>query len=257
MVRSNVGLVRRPAATLTDGITTFIDRSPVDIALAVRQWDSYVQAMVDHGWSIVEVETDDACPDSVFIEDAAFVFGGTAVVANPGADERKPEVPPVAAALERLGLDLVRVEAPGTLDGGDVLKVGDDIYIGLGGRTNETGIAQVRDLLAPLGARVHAVPCDKALHLKSAVTALPDGSMLGWGPVVPSEGLPPVLSMPEEPGAHVVDLGDGAVLMALSAPQSAAQIAAMGYTPVVVDISEFEKLEGCVTCLSIRVRPGG
>jgi len=210
--------------------------------------------MANHGWDIVEVEADDTCPDSVFIEDAAFVFGRTAVIANPGADERKPEVPPVAAALAELGLDAMRVEEPGTIDGGDVLKVGGDIYIGLGGRTNEAGIAQVRALLTPLGARVHAVPCDKALHLKSAVTALPDGTMLGWGPVIPDEGLPSVRSMPEEPGAHVVDLGDGAVLMASSAPQSAAQITAMGYDPVVVDISEFEKLEGCVTCLSIRIR---
>ena len=249
-----VALVRRPAATLADGITTFIDREPVDVDLAVRQWHGYVQAMADHGWTIDDVDPDDSCPDSVFIEDAAFVFGSTAVIANPGADERKPEVPPVAARLADLGLDLVRVEAPGTLDGGDVLKIGDDIYIGLGGRTNEAGIAQVSELLASQGARVHAVPCDRALHLKSAVTALPDGTVLGWAPVVPNEALPPVLGMPEEPGAHVVDLGDGHVLMAASAPISAEHIAARGYTPVTVDISEFEKLEGCVTCLSIRVR---
>ena len=210
--------------------------------------------MADNGWDIDEVDPDDSCPDSVFIEDAAFVFGRTAVIANPGADERKPEVPPVAARLAELGLDMVAVEAPGTLDGGDVLKIGDDIYIGLGGRTNQAGIAQVRSLLEPFGARVHAVPCDRALHLKSAVTALPDGTVLGWGPVTPSDGLPPVLGMPEEPGAHVVDLGGGAVLMAASAPQSANQIAERGFTPVTVDISEFEKLEGCVTCLSIRIR---
>ncbi len=251
---SKVAVVRRPAASLADGITTFIDREPIDVDLAIRQWEGYVEAMAGHGWEIVEVEADDSCPDSVFIEDAAFVFATTAVIANPGADERKPEVPPVAAALETLGLDLVQIEAPGTLDGGDVLKVGSDVYIGLGGRTNQAGIDQVADLLAPRGAKVHTVPCDLALHLKSAVTALPDGVMLGWGPVTPREGLPPVLAMPEEPGAHVVDLGDGHVLMSASAPVSAEQIAERGYTPVLVDISEFEKLEGCVTCLSIRVR---
>ena len=101
---------------------------------------------------------------------------------------------------------------------------GGNSFIGLGGCTNGAGIDQVRDLLEPLGARVHAVPCDRALHLKSAVTALPDGWMLGWGPVIPSEGLPPVMAMPEEPGAHVVDLGDGRVLMAASAPLPASTL---------------------------------
>lgn len=210
--------------------------------------------MADNGWDIVQVAGDDACPDSVFIEDAAFVFGDVAVVANPGADSRKPEVPPVANALAELGLDLKRVEGPGTLDGGDVMKIGRDVYVGHGGRTNGAGIEQVRAILEPVGARVHAVPNERVLHLKSAVTALPDGTVLGWSPVVPPTGLPPVVAMPEEPGAHVVDLGDGAVLIAASAPQSQRLVAERGFRPVPVDISEFEKLEGCVTCLSIRLR---
>ena len=100
-----------------------------------------------------------------------------------------------------------------------------------------------------------AVPVTKVLHLKSAVTALPDGTIIGYPPLVDDPAFwPHFRPMPEEAGSHVVDLGDGRLLMAASAPRSAELIADFGYTPVPVDISEFEKLEGCVTCLSVRLR---
>ena len=136
-----------------------------------------------------------------------------------------------------------------------MLKVGDIVYVGRGGRTNAAGVAELRDLLAPLGLRVIAVPMTKALHLKSAVTALPDGTVIGFPPVVDDPSFfPHFRAMPEEGGAHVVDLGEGRLMMAASAPRSAELVADLGYEPVVVDISEFEKLEGCVTCLSVRLR---
>ena len=100
-----------------------------------------------------------------------------------------------------------------------------------------------------------AVPVSKVLHLKSAVTALPDGTVIGYPPLVDDPAFwPHFRPMPEEAGSHVVDLGEGRLLMAASAPRSAELIADLGYTPVPVDISEFEKLEGCVTCLSVRLR---
>ena len=249
-----IALVRPPASSLADGITTFIEREPVDVDLARRQWQSYVDVFEAHGWAIDQVAADDAAPDSVFIEDAAFVHHGRAVACRPGATERRREVGPVARRLAELGLDVHEVTGDATIDGGDVLKIGDDVYIGQGGRTNPAGIEAVRRLLDPVGARVHAVPIDAALHLKSAVTALPDGSVVGWGPVTPDAGLPPVLEMPEEAGAHVVDLGGGAVLLAAGSTRSAEIVRRRGYTPVIVDIGEFIKLEGCVTCLSIRIR---
>ena len=148
-----------------------------------------------------------------------------------------------------------RIHAPGTLDGGDVLKVGDTIYVGRGGRTNAEGIRQLRRILEPLGATVVAVPLTKVLHLKSAVTALPDGSIIGYAPLVDDPQLfPRFVSVPEESGAHVVLLGGGKLLMAADCPGSAELFTQLGYTPVTVDISEFEKLEGCVTCLSVRIR---
>jgi dimethylargininase len=118
------------------------------------------------------------CPDSVFIEDAVVVCEDLAVLARPGAPARRAEVPGVAGIIRSLGLRTARIHEPGTLDGADVLQAGHTVYVGRGGRTNGAGIRQLRALLAPLGRAVIAVPLGHVLHLKSAVTALPDGTFL-------------------------------------------------------------------------------
>jgi len=172
-------LVRRPGPRLAEGIVTHIDRTPVDVGLAYTQWDRYVEALIASGWEIVEVPPADECPDAVFVEDTVVMFGDLAVIANPGADARKPEVSMVERLLERIGYATTHIVPPATLDGGDVLKVGDTVYVGRGGRTNPEGIRQLRRALEPQGANVVAVPLDRVLHLKSAVTALPDGTVIG------------------------------------------------------------------------------
>jgi dimethylargininase len=252
---SRIALVRRPSPRLPEGLVTHIDRSPVDLDLARRQWEAYVAALGAHGWETIEVTPADDCPDGVFVEDAVVVFRNVALIARPGADPRKPETPAVEQTVTALGLSVNRVREPGTLDGGDILKVGDTIYAGRGGRTNGEGVRQLRSVFEPLGARVVAVPVSRVLHLKSAVTALPDGTVIGFPPLVDDPAVfPRFLPVPEEAGAHVVLLGGGRLLMAASAPKSVELFADLGYEPVVVDISEFERLEGCVTCLSVRLR---
>jgi dimethylargininase len=248
-----IALVRRPSPRLADGIVTHIERTPVDVALAARQHDAYVAALAEHGWHIHPVPTAEDCPDSVFIEDTVVVCAGLAVITRPGAVERRPETAAVLATVRELGLEVVSITDPGTLDGGDVLQVGSTVYVGLGGRTNREGIAQLAAALATRGRTVVTVPLARVLHLKSAVTALPDGELLTWGDLVDPDPLPAVTVVPEEPGAHVVPLGGDAVLLAASAPRTAELIAARGFTPVVVDITEFERLEGCVTCLSVLI----
>jgi len=248
-------LVRRPGPRLADGLVTHIERQWVDLDLACRQWQAYVQALGDNGWSVIEVPPADDCPDAVFVEDTMVVYRNGAVIARPGADSRKPETEKAESTIAGLGFSINRIRDPGTLDGGDVLKVGDTIYVGRGGRTNGTGIAQLREILAPLGARVVAVPMSRVLHLKSAVTALPDGTVIGYprlvdDPLIFDRFMP----VPEESGAHVVLLDHGRVLMAADCPDSAELVSELGYQPVLVDISEFQKLEGCVTCLSVRLR---
>jgi dimethylargininase len=246
-----IALVRRPGPRLVEGLVSHVERQEVDLALAVRQWESYVDALVGAGWEVVEVAPADDCPDAVFVEDPVVVYGNTAVIARSGAPRRRGEAAGVEKALA--DYDIRRIEAPGTLDGGDVLKVGDRVYVGRSGRTNDDGIRQLAQYLP--GVTVIPVPVTKVLHLKSAVTALPDGTVIGYPPLVDDPSVfDEFLAVPEEGGSHVVLLGDDRVLMAAGAPRTAALLEARGLRPTRVDISEFEKLEGCVTCLSVRLR---
>jgi dimethylargininase len=248
-------LIRPPGSRLAEGLVTHLERQPVDLALARRQWAAYVAALESAGWDLVEVPPADDCPDAVFVEDTVVMFRGHAVLTHPGAESRRPEVAGTEEALAALGVPMHRITGDGTLDGGDVLKVGDTVYVGRGGRTNAEGIDQLRAILEPLGAHVVAVPVEKVLHLKSAVTALPDGTVIGYLPLVDDvAAFDRFRPVPEESGAHVVLLGEDRILMAADAPESAALFRELGYEPVEVDIGEFQKLEGCVTCLSVRLR---
>jgi dimethylargininase len=252
---SGIAIVRLPAANLAEGQVTHITRKKVDVDAADDQWDAYVDALESNGWRIVEVDPAANLADSVFVEDTVVILGRTAVIASPGAESRRAETAAVEKTVRGLGLRVSHITLPGTLDGGDVLKVGSTVYVGRGGRTNAEGIRQFRAIAARLGFTVVAVPVSKVLHLKSAVTALPDGTIIGFPKNVDEPSLfSRFLPVPEESGSHVVVLSDDTVLMAASAPKSAELISDLGYTVITVDISEFEKLEGCVTCLSVRVR---
>ncbi|MEJ7831642.1 MAG: dimethylargininase [Nocardioides sp.] len=252
---SRRALVRRPGPRLADGLLTHLDRRPVDLDLAHRQWEGYAAAMRAEGWELVEVAPADDCADAVFVEDTVVVYGDLAVISRPGADARKPETAGAEDTLRALGYRIARIEAPGTLDGGDVLKHDGTVWVGLGGRTNQAGADQLEAQLEPLGAAVVGVRLTKVLHLKSAVTALPDGTVVGYEPLVDDPTVwPGFLAVPEEGGSHVVLLDADTVLMAASAPRTAELFEARGLRVVAVDMSEFEKLEGCVTCLSVRLR---
>ncbi|SCE99632.1 dimethylargininase [Micromonospora mirobrigensis] len=249
-----IALVRRPGHRLADGLVTHIERTDVDLTRARQQHEAYRTALADAGWQVREVDPADQCPDAVFVEDTVVVCDGLAVVTRPGAPERRPEIAATEKAVREAGLDVVRIEAPGTLDGGDVLQVGDTVYVGRGGRTNDEGVAQLAAHLASRGRTVVPVPLRAVLHLKSAVTALPDGTLLALPDLFDADALRrPVRTVDEEAGCHVVPLGGDRVLLAASAPRTAALVADLGFTPVVVDISEYEKLEGCVTCLSVLI----
>jgi dimethylargininase len=222
-------LVRRPSPRLGEGIVTHIPRRRVDAGLALAQWHGYIEALAGAGWEIVELPPADDCPDGVFVEDALVVRGGLAVATRPGAESRRAEVETAAAAAASLGYEVAWIREPGTLDGGDVLETGGGVLVGVGGRTNGEGARQLARLL---GVPVVERPVEGVLHLKTALTALPDGSLVE---------------------ANTVDLGGGRVLVA-AGPRDGARVAAHGVGPVAVGIGEFEKLEGGVTCLSVRAR---
>src|SRR5690348_14380463 len=192
-------LVRPPGPRLAEGIVTHIGRRPVDTALAARQHEAYV-------------------------EDTVVVCGDLAVLGRSGEPRRRGETSGTEQAVRELGLRVERIKAPGTLDGGDVLCVGDTVYVGRGARTNEEGICQLAHLLG--GRRVVPVDTRGCLHLKSAMTALPDGSLVGVPEMVDTSVLPFIRVVPEPAGAHVVPLGPDHVLMSASAPRTAARFAA-------------------------------
>ena len=263
VIESNQGvaLVRRPGERLSEGIVTHLERTPVDVDRALQQHAAYRAALADAGWHVTEVDPAPDHPDAVFVEDTVVVVGGLAVLTRSGAPGRRGEVEGTRAALERLGVptadlaDGAPAGADPTLDGGDVLQVGSRVYVGRGGRTNADGVRALRALVAPLGRTVVPVPLRAVLHLKSAVTALPDDTLVGLPDLLDAGALPGLRVAPEEPGAHVVPLGEGRLLMSASAPRSAELFDDLGFDVVAVDIGEFEKLEGCVTCLSVLL-PG-
>jgi dimethylargininase len=252
----NQMLVREPDESLTDGIVTFMAREPVDFARARRQWAEYVKIVTAAGWRVIVVPQAEPCPDGVFIEDPVVVYKRAAIVTRSSVPSRRPEVVGVGELVASLGYSVHTIEAPGTLEGGDVLVVRDDIYVGQGGRTNLEGIEQLRAVVEPEGAKVTPVPMGHAPHLKSAVTALPDGTFIGHWPALADPGVfPRFRAVPEMQGSNVVLLGGNRVLMAANCPKSAGLVADLGYEVVPVDISEFQKREGDVTCLSVRL-PG-
>ena len=222
-------LVRRPGPRLGEGIVTHVPRQAVDAATALAQWHAYVRALEEAGWEAIEAPPADDLPDACFVEDAVVVSGEVAVLTRPGVEARREETAGLEDTLAALGFRLERIEAPGTLDGGDVLAAGDTFVVGVGGRTNAAGAAQLASLTGRPVETV-AVPAG-ALHLKTAYTHLPDGTRID---------------------ANVLDLGGGRVL---AATPDAQLVAARGYTPVAVDISEFAKVEGGVTCLSVPLPP--
>ena len=251
----NTALVRPPGPRLADGLVTHIDRRPVDPALAAAQHEAYVAALEDAGWRVRIVTPADDLPDAPFVEDTVVVCGELAVLGRSGAAERRAEVPGTEKAVRDLGLEVVLIDAPGTLDGGDVLQVGDTVYVGRSGRTNEDAVCQLARVLGGVGRRVVPVEVSGCLHLKSAMTALPDGTLIGLPDRVDTSALPGLRVAPEPAGAHVLILGEDHVLLAASAPRTAERLRAEGLRVTVADISEFEALEACVTCLSVLI-PG-
>jgi dimethylargininase len=254
--RGRVAFVRVPSANLAEGIVSARSGVHVDRDTADRQWDDYVAALTGSGWQIVEVAQADDQPDAVFVADTAVVLSSNiAVLTRPGAEARRAEVAAVGDRLRENGFILYELEAPGTLDGGDVLVVGKTVYVGRSGRTDADGIRQLREVVAMAGLdlTVVAVPVPSGLHLTASASALPDGTVLVSGTELDPAVFGRALRVPVGEGSNVVALDERTVLVPASAPGTAELVADLGYTVVKADLSEFEKLEGSASCLSIRV----
>lgn len=251
---SNAALVRPVSPRLADAELTHIDRTPVDATAAISQHAAYCDLLARLGFDVIEVAAAPEHPDGVFVEDAVVVVEDLAILTRPGASARRGEPSTVAPALAARDLRITEIAAPATIDGGDVLQVGERVFVGCSTRTGDDAIAQLRELVAPLGRDVHPVDVPGALHLKTAATALPDGTILAVPDWVDTKafGDMEVIAVPEPPGANALVAGQ-AVVLAASAPRTAALVAARGWDVHLVDIDQFERVEAGVTCLSVLV----
>jgi dimethylargininase len=234
---------------------THVTREPIDVDRARRQHDAYEDCLKDAGYSVTRLAAGAEMPDSVFVEDIAVVFDELAIVTRPGAASRRAETTGVADALRPLR-PLHAIEPPGTIDGGDVLTVGRRVFIGESRRTNAEAIAQIGAILAPYGYTVVGVAVRGCLHLKSAVTAIADDTLLinrDWAPSEPFRPFGLVDVDPAEPmGANALRLHDRVIYPA-TFPRTRARLEGRGIRVVDVDVSEIAKAEGAVTCCSLIV----
>ena len=252
-------ITRVPSLSLPRCELSFLERQPIDVALARRQHRAYQDALRAAGADVVDLPALDQLPDATFVEDTAIVLDEMAILAPMGASTRRPETDAIAVILSAYR-PLHRLSSPATLDGGDVLRLGRTLWIGLTPRTNATAVDQVGRLLAPHGYRVVPVPVTRCLHLKSGVTRLDDRTALvnpDW--VDPTVlGDVDVVSVDEaEPwGANAVRVAD-TVIFPASEPRTRCKVKDRGFQTVAVDVSELQKAEAGVTCLSVVFETSG
>lgn len=237
---------------------THLARAPIDLDLARAQHADYEWALVEAGITVRRLHAEPDMPDSVFVEDIAVVFDELALITRPGAESRRAETPAVIDALSRVQnlhfRSLAMIEEPGTLDGGDVLVVGRQVFVGLSQRTNSAAIDQLRRILGRVDYSVRAVPVLKCLHLKSAVTAIgPDALLINrdWIPEDAFAGLELVDVHPDEPYAANALLLPDRIVYPAAFPKTRKQLEKRGLQVRVVDVGELAKAEGAVTCCSL------
>jgi dimethylargininase len=234
---------------------TRLERVAIDLARARVQHAAYEHALSQMGCTVEPVPAAMDLPDSVFVEDAAVVFDEIGIIARPGAVSRQRETDAVAAALGRYRR-LAAISAPATLDGGDVMRIGRDVYVGVSGRTNEEGLRQLASLIGPYDYRVHPIETRGCLHLKSAVTAAGGDLVVvnpEWVDVRQFAGLKQIEVDRNEPFAANVVHVNGVVLCAAEAPRTQARLEFHGLQVRIVDMSELAKAEGALTCCSLLI----
>jgi dimethylargininase len=252
-----IAVTRKVSSGMMRCELTQLKRTVIDIDLAREQHAAYEQVLRNLGYRVESLPEEPDLPDSVFVEDTAVVLDEVAVITRPGAPSRRAETASIAAVLGKYR-QLLHIESPGTLDGGDVLRIGRTLYVGLTKRTNAQGVDQLETLLRPYKYRVLGSTVRRCLHLKSAVGLLPRNGLL----INPS-----YVDRGEWLGMHFIDvdrkerLGANALMVGEdviypgSKPRTAELMRARGIRIHTVDMSEMEKAEGGVTCCSLLIEP--
>ena len=245
-----IALTRDISSGIVDCELTHLDRTPIDLARAHRQHQAYTNCLEALGCRIQRVPGDPELPDCVFIEDTAVVVPELAVMTRPGALSRRGELPMVESALAE-HRTIARIEAPGTLDGGDVLRIGRRIWVGAGPRSNAEGIRQLARHLGPHGYEVVSADYRGCLHFKSACTLAGEGVVLlnpEWVSPELFPGLDVLTVAAEEPFAANVLAVEGRVIVDLSFPRTIERLLKHGLEIRTVDNSELARAEGGLTC---------
>lgn len=249
----SIAITREVSRSIVNCELTHLARALIDVTRARAQHEEYRAALRALGLEVVSLPEEPDLPDSVFVEDAAIVLDEVAVLTNPGADSRKPEVESVARALEPYR-PLLRVSAPATLDGGDVLVAGKHIFVGQTLRSNEEAVEQLRRMLTPFGYAVTGVPVTDCLHLKSAVTQVAERTLLinpAWVDRSYFEGFEFIEVDASEPFAANALMIGNALIHPSAYPQTRKRLETAGRRIVPVEADELSKAEGGVTCCSL------
>lgn len=248
-----VALTREPARALDSCELTYREREPIDAGAAAAQHRGYCEALRACGAEVITLPASDELPDSVFVEDTAIVLDELAVLTRPGVESRRAEVEIIEPEVARLRRKVVRIEAPGTLEGGDVMRIGRTLFVGFSSRTNFEGYTALRELVAPHGYRVWPVTLFDCLHLKTGCTALNNRMVLANPDMVDIRdfGCEVLLVDEDEPfAANVLRVGNS-LLVGEEFPRTARLLADRGFDVRKVNVSEFAKAEGGLTCMSL------
>jgi len=248
-----IALTRGVSPTLGDCDLQELDREPIDVAKAIEQHRLYERCLEELGVRLIKLPADPRYPDGVFVEDPAVVLDEIAVLTRMGAESRRGEGESIAKGLAQYR-PLQWIREPGTLEGGDVMRAGKTLYAGLSRRTNEEGIAQLREFIAPFGYQVIGVPVHGCLHLKSACCYLGDETILANRAWIDASFLAGfrIIDVPEdEPrGGNVLRVGETLILPE-AFPKTRELLENSGFHVRTVDVSELAKAEGAVTCTCI------
>ena len=250
-----IAITRDVSSRFDECEITHIQRTPIDLDMARAQHHGYVNVLKELGCELIELPADADLPDSVFVEDTAFILPEVAVITRPGADSRKPETESILRALSA-HISLVRVREPATVDGGDVLVLGKNIYVGLSTRTNQTAVDQLNELLGEYGYTVKSVELHDCLHLKTAVTRVDNKTLLinkNWVDMHHFENFDLIEVHPSEPfAANCLPIGDSIIFPTVF-PKTRTKLEERAYKMVTVDVSELAKAEGALTCCSLII----
>ncbi len=250
-------IVRRPCKAMVEGITSGMYPGKPDYELALKQHDAYIEALKQCDVDVTILPADERYPDSCFVEDPALITRECAIITNPGAASRNGEKEEIIDAIRKFFPEdkIEYIKDPGTLEGGDVMMVGDHFFVGRSARTNEEGIRQLTEILAKYGMTCSEVPLYEVLHLKTGVNYLEDNNMLVSGEFVDKPDFEKYnrVEIPEEEAyaANCIWVND-TVIVPEGYPAVLKAVQDLGYKTLLVDTSEYRKLDGGLSCLSLR-----